>query len=116
MIKLASRYLAWHQIYVLGNVAGFVLSVALVVLMGWRESPTGKGMILGLLAGVMGTLGYVFFILAVERGKVSIVVPLTATYPVITFLLGVLLLAEEVKLRHLLGTLLAVIGAILLSL
>ncbi len=116
MVKMASQSLKWYQVYVLGNAAALVLSAILLMAAGWKGPPSGKGVVFGLLAGVMGTLGYVFFILATEKGKVSIVVPLTATYPVITFLLGVLLLGEKVGIKHVVGTLLAVVGAILLSL
>jgi len=116
LVKVASYHLRWYQIYVLGNVAALLLSFALTVHGGWRDLLSGKYALYGVLAGVMGTLGYIFFILSTEKGKVSIVVPLTATYPVITFLLGVLLLGEKVEMRHVLGTLLAVVGAILLSL
>jgi len=115
-IKLSARYLEWYQIYVLGNVAAFLLSVYLLARYGVDFVGSGKGVLLGIAAGVVGTLGYIFFILATKTGKVSIVVPLTAIYPAVTFILAILLLREPFNLRHLVGMILALTGAILLSL
>ncbi len=115
-IKLAARYLEWYQIYVLGNAAAFLLSGYFLVRYGANFVGTGRGLLLGLAAGVVGTLGYIFFILATKTGRVSIVVPLTAVYPAVTFILALLLLHEPFNLRHLVGMVLALAGAMLLSL
>ncbi len=116
LIKVASRYMEWYQLYVLSNLVSFILSAG-ILLWGRQSFATlGKFALYGIAAGLLGTMGYIFFILAIRSGKVSIVVPLTATYPVITFLLGIAILREQVQIHHLLGTILAIAGAILLSL
>ncbi|NPA80654.1 MAG: EamA family transporter [Thermotogae bacterium] len=115
VVKVASRHLEWYQLYVLSN---FVALVVSALLLAWRREsflPDASATLLGILAGIMGTLGYILFILATKTGKVSIVVPLTATYPAITFLLGVLVLRESVQAHHALGLILAILGAVLLS-
>ncbi len=114
-VKLASRHLHWSHLYVLSNLAAFLLSAYLLATSKEFPRPT-VALFYAILAGVTGTAGYLSFILATKTGKISIIVPLTATYPVVTFLLGTFLLREDVHLRHILGMLLAVAGAVLLSL
>ncbi len=114
-IKIASRHMEWYQLYVLSNSVAFVVSAGIVMWERQSFLSLGKLSLYGIVAGFLGTLGYIFFILATRSGKVSIVVPLTATYPVITFLLGVLILKEQVQIHHILGMILAIVGAILLS-
>ncbi len=114
-IKIASRHMEWYQLYVLSNSVAFVVSAGIVMWERQSFLSLGKLSLYGIAAGFLGTLGYIFFILATRSGKVSIVVPLTATYPVITFLLGVLILKEQVQIHHILGMILAIAGAILLS-
>ncbi len=115
-IKIASRHMEWYQLYVLSNAVSFVVSAGIVVMERQSFLSLGKLSLYGIVAGFLGTLGYIFFILATRSGKVAIVVPLTATYPVITFILGVLILREQVHIHHVVGMLLAIAGAILLSL
>ncbi len=114
-IKIASRHMEWYQLYVLSNAVSFVVSAGIVMVERQSFLSLGKLSLYGIVAGFLGTLGYIFFILATRSGKVAIVVPLTATYPVITFILGVLLLREQVHLHHIAGMVLAIVGAILLS-
>ena len=63
------------------------------------------------LSGIMaGFLGMWTYFKALESFEASRVVPLTATYPLVTTLLSVLLLGEHVTLTQLIGTILIVIG------
>ena len=68
----------------------------------------------GLVSGAGLALGLLFYYLALAKGPVSIVVPLTATYPAIPVLLGYLVLNERPSLLQWVGVILVVTGAILL--
>jgi len=74
------------------------------------------GVMYGLLAGAAGGLGAILFFHALRDGKASVVVPITACYPVLTIILGVMVLKEELSLAQGLGIGLAVTGMVLLSL
>src|SRR5919206_2140014 len=49
----------------------------------------------GLVSGAGLALGLLFYYLALEKGQVSIVVPLTATYPIVSVILGYTILREK---------------------
>jgi len=61
----------------------------------------------GLMAGLLGMLTYFG---ALKRGATSQIVPIAATYPLITALLSVLILKEGVTFWRLLGTVFIVLG------
>ena len=66
----------------------------------------------GLTGGVLGLTAYFY---ALQKGHASLVVPLTATYPLVTVLLSVLLLGEPVTPAKIAGVILIVAGVMLLS-
>ena len=68
----------------------------------------------GLLSGAVLALGLLFYYLALSEGRISVVVPLTATYPLVSVVLGMIFLGERPSLTQWLGALLVVGGAMLL--
>ncbi|HDT15629.1 MAG TPA: hypothetical protein ENN55_05405 [Firmicutes bacterium] len=66
----------------------------------------------GLIASV---LGQIFFYGALQSGQASVAVPVAGAFPLITFVLGVLLLGETVTLQKVAGVLLVISGVILLK-
>jgi bacterial/archaeal transporter family protein len=66
----------------------------------------------GLLAGLLGTWCY---LAALKIGASSRVVPISATYPLVTAILSCLLLREGFTLSRILGTVLIVAGISLLK-
>ena len=64
----------------------------------------------GLLPGAVLAIGLLFYYLALERGQVAIVVPLTATYPIVSVLLGVVILRERPSYSQLCGVVLTIVG------
>jgi transporter family protein len=68
----------------------------------------------GLLSGAALALGVLFYYFALAGGRVSIIVRLTATYPVVAALLGVAILGERPSLAQWIGIILIIMGAVLL--
>ena len=68
----------------------------------------------GLLMGLCWGLGTVMFITALDRSKLSVLVPLTALYPAVTILLGLVFLGERLNLREIAGVTLALLALLLL--
>jgi transporter family protein len=76
---------------------------------------TFPGAAAAVAAGLAGGFALFFFLKALSTGPASVVVPLTSLYPVITVLLGITFLQEDLSLRHLLGILMASAAVWLLS-
>ncbi|HNW44459.1 MAG TPA: EamA family transporter [Elusimicrobiales bacterium] len=83
-------------------------------LAAWKYAPTKQALLcsdrlgpLFVLASVIVSMGGVFFYLkALNAGAASKIVPLSSTYPFVTFALAVLFLGESVTLNKFAGTLL----------
>ena len=61
----------------------------------------------GILAGLIGMITY---FMALKKGATSQIVPIAATYPLITAILSMLILGERVTPLRILGTILIVAG------
>ncbi len=115
LTKVALTNSEWFHYYVYGSLATFVAVTIIALYHKGSLAITFDNLKIILLASALGVLGYIFFVLAVNTGKASVVVPLTALYPAITAVLSALILKEELTLSHIMGIILAIIAIILLS-
>ncbi len=74
-----------------------------------------KGFIFSLLTGIFGILGTLLFAYALGKGKASVVIIVTALYPIISIILSILFLKETVSVRQFIGMTLGMIAVILIS-
>ena len=74
---------------------------------GWWYLAAG-----GFLASI---IGQIFFYHALKDGEASLVVPLAASYPLISFILGILFLGEKITLAKSMGLVFILLGMILLK-
>lgn len=72
-----------------------------------------SGLLVGILAGVVGSLGMVGYYFLISRYQASRVVPLSSLYPLVTVILSVAFLRENLTISQWVGAFLAV-GAIVL--
>ncbi len=74
-----------------------------------------RGIAFAVLSGLVGTLGFFFFMSAMSRYKASVVVTLTALYPLITVLLSFAVLREAITLKQAAGIFFALLAVIFFS-
>jgi transporter family protein len=94
-----------------------VFSIPVLVMIFRKQDsylPHASWNIFGLISGAGLALGLLFYYMALEKGQVSIVVPLTAIYPIVSVLLGYAILKEKPSPLQWLGVFLVVLGAVLL--
>jgi transporter family protein len=113
--KLATRHMAPPSIIVYEVLAGMSVGLVCLYLTGFRPEIHPKGILYSSLTGLAGLLGGLFYILAVGRGKVSVIVTMTALYPIITIVLSAALLKEPITLKQGGGMILAVLSIVLLA-
>jgi len=76
----------------------------------------GRTLLFTLLSGLTGgVLGLTAYFHALQKGQASLVVPLTAAYPLVTLLLSLLVLGEPITPAKALGVVLIVGGVMLLA-
>ena len=74
-----------------------------------------KTMLFLALGGIIASiLGQIFFYNAIKQGEVSKMVPIAATYPLVSFLLGLLLFGESFTIFKGLGIGFVILGVFLL--
>lgn len=74
------------------------------------------GVLLALLAGVVGAFGGIFYYMVVTRKEASVAIPATALYPALAAILAFIFLKEAVTPVRVAGILLATVAIYLLSL
>ena len=113
--KLAVTYITPTSA-VIYEVAGAIL-VGLISLcwVGFQPETHPKGILFAVLTGIAGMLGTLFFFVAASRGKISVVVSMTALYPLITILLAAIFLREPITAKQIMGMLCAVAAIVLLT-
>jgi transporter family protein len=113
--KQALRTLDPRSILVLEGLGGVLVAAAMLASRGFRVQPDAPGALAAIATGVCGLGGAYFFLLALERGKASVVVPFTSLYPLVTLVLSVVLLHEHPSRANLVGIVFAVAAVVLLS-
>src|SRR6185503_91412 len=76
------------------------------------DGPTIAWAVVGGLAGVLA-YGCLFY--ATERGRLSIVIPVTSAWSVVAAAISIGILGETVRRKHLLGAALVVAGVVVVS-
>ena len=95
---------------------GMLLTFPLIVNKIRKEKPNTKGIIWGLVSGILAVIGNVAVFQAFsEGGLAAIVIPLTNLYPLVTILIALLIFKEKLNIINGVGILLAIPAVIMLS-
>ena len=113
--KLATNYIDAKSVLVYETISALLTSLLLITTQGLKIQSNFQGIFYAMLIGVIGSLATFCFFVALKSSSVSIVVPLTALYPIITALLAFFFLKEPITFRQVLGIILATISVTLLS-
>lgn len=112
-VKFALKKVDWARLDILSAVAA--LAIVAVVAPAAYRGRFSEGDLTALLAGTFGALGGVFFYIAVERGPVSVIIPITSLYVVGVAVGGMLLLGEPFSWRKVAGVTCAAAAILLLA-
>src|SRR5262245_35615870 len=114
--KVASVDLSPALIHVLSTAGAFCVAPFLVRGLPPEPARARKGMIVSAGAGILGSSGNILLYAALSRGGLaSVVVPLTALYPVLTIALAIVFLRERLWRDQLIGLVLAPAAILFLS-
>lgn len=113
--KLATQYIDPKSVLVFSAVGTIIIATTILFLMGFKPEIHIKGITFAIISGLSGALGLLFFFLALSKGKASVIVTMTALYPLITIMLCFLILKEPITLKQGIGILFALTAMILLA-
>lgn len=113
--KITTRYITPRSAVLYEVIGGLMVGLVVLYSLNFRPETDPRGIVPAVLTGVFGLLGAFCFLQAVSRGPVSLVVVMTALYPVLTIILAMALLHEEITLRQGVGIVLAIIAMLLIA-
>jgi len=114
--KLATNYISPKSAFVYEILGALIVGIVVLSIIGFKPEINTKGFTFAILAGIIGSLGLLFFFFAISKGKASVTVTMTALYPLITILLAFLILKEPITLKQGVGMIFALIAMLLFSL
>jgi drug/metabolite transporter (DMT)-like permease len=116
--RFATRKLGTFRTVLYMQACGWLLlTLVMPQLGGWGHLADGSGWrpwAWGILAGCLNTVSTLALYRSFEIGKMSIVAPLSASYPVLTLLLS-MLTGERLTLVRLAGIILTIVGVVLVA-
>lgn len=113
--KLASRYLDPKSILVYEAFGALAVGLVVLAQMNFRPQVHGPGIGLAVATGAAGFVGTLLFLHAISKGKASVVVTITALYPLVVIILSHLFLGEHITLKQGIGMALALVALVLMS-
>ena len=115
--KLAADRIGHHSSALIYSAASFLTVLGIFIASGSTLRGTGiTGGVLAVSAGITGGLAVASFQKAMSCGPLGTSVTITALYPAIPVVFGLLFLAERLSATKLAGVVLAIAAGVLLSL
>lgn len=113
--KIASNYAKPKQALIFQTVGVLAFGLVVLVMEKFRIEWSAAGFSWAAIGGFLAFVGFLTFFAALEQGKASTVVTLSALYPLVTILLSVAFLREKLTTRQGIGIVLAMIASALLA-
>lgn len=113
--KLTTRYISPLSAVVFEMVGVMVVGVVVLFIIGFRPDIHPKGIGFAMFTGACGLLGALCYLTAITKGKVSVIVTMTALYPIFSIFLAYLILKEPITVKEGVGVLFALAAIVLFS-
>ena len=113
--KLASNYSKPKQALLFQTVGVLAFAIVVLFMERFRFEWSLPGFSWAALGGFFAFVGFLTFFAALDTGKASTVVTLSALYPLVTILLSVSFLHETLTARQGIGIAVALVASVLLA-
>lgn len=113
--KLSLHYIDSKSALVYQCIGVFIVGVIILTQLNFKPAVGLKGFSFAIMTGMMSAIGCFFYFIAVDRGKLTTVVTMTALYPAITMIFAFVLLDETLNFKQCLGIVLGLAAIFLMS-
>jgi bacterial/archaeal transporter family protein len=113
--KFASAHSKPRQVLIFQSVGVLAFALLVLAIENFKFEWSVPGFTWSFAAGFFTFIGFLTFFAALESGKASTVVTLSALYPVVTILLSVIFLHEKISLKETVGIGFALVASVLLA-
>ncbi len=101
--------------FVIYEAIGVILISSVILLFLGKPSFNIRGVTFAMLTGILGIIGTLLFVTALAKGKASVIVTITAMYPMIVIFLASVFLKEPITLKQGIGIVFALAALVLFS-
>jgi len=115
LAKLGSNEASPSNLQVLFTVGMVPLVLVALIRSNFQVETDRRGIIYGVLNGILAGLGSLAYFAAMSLGQASIVGPVTSLFPLVTVVLALLLLKERINRLQGIGIILALVAIGVLS-
>jgi transporter family protein len=113
--KLAARHIDPQSSIIYQVLGGLLVGVVVLISLKFQVQYNNPGFILSLAIGILGFFGAFMYLVAVSRGPLALVAPITALYPMFAILLGLIFLGEAITAKQAVGIGLSLVAIYLIS-
>ncbi|MDH5525041.1 MAG: EamA family transporter [Desulfobulbaceae bacterium] len=113
--KLAVQYISPPSALIYEIAGAMLVGLIALLLVRFQPDVHPKGILFAMLTGITGMIGTLFYFYAASRGKISVVVSMSALYPVITIILAAIFLREPITIKQIFGIIFAMTAIGLLT-
>jgi transporter family protein len=111
--KIATRYISPPSAMIYEVMAGILMAIIVLRTLRPEISIKRKGSVYALINGIIGYVGVLFYLYAISSQEAILVAPLSATFPIITIVLGIIFLKERFSVVNYFGIFLAIFAIFL---
>jgi len=113
--KLASGLIDPKSALFWEAVGSVLVGIVMLFILKFKPETNPRGAIFAGITGVFGLLGALAFFYALSKGKASVVVTITALYPIAVILLSYFFLNEVISIKQITGMGFALVAMVLLA-
>ncbi|MCJ7733225.1 MAG: DMT family transporter [Anaerolineales bacterium] len=113
--KLAARHIGPQSAMIYQVLGGILIGLAVLINLKFKVEFNLPGFSYGLAIGLLGFFGALMYLVALSRGPLALVAPITAMYPVGAILLGLIFLGEPITIKQGMGIALSLVAIYLIS-
>lgn len=113
--KLAAAHARPRQMLIFQSIGVLAFAILVLAIEKFKVERSLPGFGWSFAAGFFTFIGFLTFFAALEQGKASTVVTLSALYPVVTIVLSILFLHEKLTMRQVSGIVFALVASVLLA-
>ena len=113
--KLAARHINAQSAMIYQVLGGIIIGLGVLIQMKFKVQFNIPGFAYGLAIGLLGFFGALMYLIAVSKGPLALVAPITALYPVGAILLSFLILGETVTTKQGIGIGVSLVSMYLIS-
>ena len=113
--KLAARHINAQSAMIYQVLGGLIIGLGVLIQMKFKVQFNIPGFAYGLAIGLLGFFGALMYLIAVSKGPLALVAPITALYPVGAILLSFFILGETVTTKQGIGIGLSLVSMYLIS-